>query len=319
MLYQVIERGVAVEKINKVSIIGLGAIGAAYASRLYDLNPNCIQVIADSERILRYQNSNLIVNGCSYEFQYISPETETDPADLLLIAVKYDGLEQAIKDVKHHVGPNTIIMSLLNGISSEDIIAKAYGGKNLLYAMCIAIDAIRDGLNGREVHFTSIGRICYGEKTNLTYSPNVLLVKDLFERACIPYEIPENMERAMWKKFMINVGINQSSAVLRAPYHLFQNEQDAHDLMVSAMQEVILLSEQAGTNLTRNDIEEFDTILRELSPKGKTSMLQDIEAGRKTEVEYFAGKVCELGNAFGIATPVNETLYRIIRTIEHVR
>ncbi|MBP1153781.1 MULTISPECIES: ketopantoate reductase family protein [unclassified Paenibacillus] len=301
------------KKIERVSVIGLGAIGAAYTSRLQDMNPACVQVIADQERIQRYEASELTVNGKGYTFRYVSPDAETEPADLVIVAVKYEGLQQAIRDMRLHVGPHTIILSLLNGISSEEILASAYGTDNLLYAMCVAIDAVRDGLS---IHFSKIGKICFGEKMNTTYSPNVQRVKELFEEANIPYEIPENMLHTMWWKFMINVGVNQCSAVLKAPYRVFQEIPEAQQWMADAMQEVIILSEKAGVHLSQGDMDNFIDILHQLSPEGKTSMLQDIEAGRKTEVEYLAGKVRELGQKYGTPTPINDMLYKMIRILE---
>lgn len=301
------------KKIRNVSVIGLGAIGAAYTSRLLDAGTATVQVIADKERIRRYEASELLINGRRYTFRYITPEAETGPADLIIVAVKYEGLEQAIRDMKHHVGPHTIILSLLNGISSEEMIASAYGADNLLYAICVGIDAVR---NGSSVHFSNIGKICFGEKVNTTFSPQVQLVKELFDDAGIPYEIPEHMLRTMWWKFMVNVGVNQTSAVLKAPYGVFQNIPEAKALMTQAMREVIALSEKAGVHLTHQDVDEFMKILHQLSPEGKTSMLQDIEAGRKTEVEYLAGKVRELGIKYGMPTPVNDMLYQMIRILE---
>ena len=118
---------------------------------------------------------------------------------------------------------------------------------------------------------------------------------------------------------MINVGINQASAVMRAPYGVFQNSSDAQALMSELMREVIILAQQAGVNLKEQDIDDWNAVLKTLSPKGKTSMLQDIGAGRKTEVEIFAGKVVDLGKSFGIPTPVNQTLLSIIHVLEHAR
>jgi 2-dehydropantoate 2-reductase len=300
--------------INKVSLIGIGAIGAAYASRLHDFNPGSIQVIANQERIQRYTEKGLIINGERYDFNYILPDETTEPADLVLIAVKYEGLEEALRDIKHHIGPNTIIVSLMNGISSEEIIAKTYGSDNLLYAMCIKIDAVREGTS---ITFSNIGSINFGEKKNTTHSSNVKKVKELFERANIPYEIPEDMLRTLWWKFMVNVGVNQTSAVLRAPYKVFQSIPEATELMASAMQEVIVLAQKIGIHLDHSDIGKFEKIVKEvLAPEGKTSMHQDIEAGRKTEVEYLAGTVCKLGREHNVSTPVNDMLLKMIHVLE---
>lgn len=115
---------------------------------------------------------------------------------------------------------------------------------------------------------------------------------------------------------MINVGINQTSAVMRAPYGVFQRSQEAQDVMDSAMREVIAVAEAVKVRISGEDIDNWYSFLSQLSPDGKTSMLQDVEAKRKTEVEMFSGKMIELGKSYSIPTPVNQTLYRIIKVIE---
>jgi 2-dehydropantoate 2-reductase len=115
---------------------------------------------------------------------------------------------------------------------------------------------------------------------------------------------------------MINVGVNQVSAALRARYGVFQAPGEARELMESAMREVVLLASKLHISLTEADVTEWYAVLRGLNPDGLTSMLQDVEAGRKTEVEMFAGKVIDLGRRLGVATPVNERLFDMIRKIE---
>ena len=103
---------------------------------------------------------------------------------------------------------------------------------------------------------------------------------------------------------------------MRAQYGVFQSAPDAQALMETLMREVVQVAGPAGVDLTEKDIDAWYTALNTLAPEGKTSMLQDIEAGRKTEVDTFAGKVVALGKQYGIATPANETLLRIIRILE---
>ena len=117
---------------------------------------------------------------------------------------------------------------------------------------------------------------------------------------------------------MINVGVNQASAVLGAPYGVFQTSSDARELMVALMQEVIALANRIDIALGTADVDAWLDILASLSPEGKTSMLQDIEAGRKTEVALFAGHVVALGAQHQVPTPVNATVLRIIRALESV-
>jgi 2-dehydropantoate 2-reductase len=124
------------------------------------------------------------------------------------------------------------------------------------------------------------------------------------------------MIRIMWWKFMVNVSMNPPSAVMRIPYGVFQSSPEAQALMEALMREVIALARVVGVNLVEQDITDWYSVLKTLSPKGKTSMLQDVEAGRKTEIEMFAGKVVELGRKHDIPTPVNETMLSSIHILE---
>jgi 2-dehydropantoate 2-reductase len=124
------------------------------------------------------------------------------------------------------------------------------------------------------------------------------------------------MMRILWWKFMVNVGMNQASAVMRAPYGVFQTSARARAVMDVLMQEVITLAQVLGVNLSDQDVADWYPIMNKLSAAGKTSMLQDVEAGRKTEVEMFGGKVVELGQAHGVPTPVNEAMLNIIHVLE---
>jgi len=301
------------EIVNKISIIGLGAVGCTYASRLHDMDANCVTIIADSDRIDRYKRNKYIINEKTYDFNYVSPDEKYEPADLVIVSVKFNNLKQAIKDIKNHVGENTIILSLLNGISSEEIIGETYGMNNLLYGICIGIDAVRQN---NIVTFSKSGKLVFGEKINNICSPKVQAVKRLFDIAAIPYKIPEDMIRFLWWKYMVNVGINQSSAVLGAHYKVFQTNSEARKLMEEAMWEVINISKQNGINLNENDMLSWYEVLYNLSPDGRTSMLEDIENRRKTEIELFGETVCKLGEKYGVDTPVNRTLVRIIKVLE---
>lgn len=300
------------KKITSVSLIGLGAIGAAYGTKLHESLASSFRVIANHERIKRYEETPFQIAGKEYRFNYVAPETKAEPADLVIIAVKNAELPQAIEDMRNHVGPDTIILSLLNGISSEKEISEVYQNGHILYSMCVSIDAVRES---NQITFSSLGKICFGAKDN-KLSDDVLAVKELFERVDIAYEIPNDIWRAMWWKFMLNVGANQVSAILQAPYRVFQEVPAASQLLDSAMSEVAAISEKVGVNLNEEDIKRAIDTVKALSPEGKTSMLQDVEAGRKTEVEYFGKEVCEMGRKYEIATPINEQLYLMIHIIE---
>ncbi|MDI9514570.1 MAG: ketopantoate reductase family protein [Clostridiaceae bacterium] len=298
--------------IRKAHISGLGAVGSVYASILYGYDRESVKVIVDAERASRYQAQGVTVNGKKYDFDYVISQTPAEPADLILIAVKGNQLEESIESIRPFVGENTILMSLLNGISSEDILAGEFGDAHILHAFVVGTDAIREGLDTR---YGNKGKIVFGHRYQAD-SADVQAVKAFFDRTGVPYSNPSDIMKEQWWKFLMNVGINQTSAILRAPYKVYHSVQEIRDLMMSAAREVIPIAQKEGINLNEEDIANFLEIIDTLSPDGKTSMLQDVEAGRKTEVELFAQTVIQLGQKHGIPTPVNEVLFRMIRTIE---
>jgi len=301
-------------QINTIYILGLGAVGGLYGAKLYDMDASRLKIIADKDRIDRFKQSPIKINGNAYHFNYVEPGDATEPAaDLIIIAVKDAQLSEAIQNIKGFIKPDTIIISLLNGISSEQQIGAEIGMEHMLYAYAIGMDAVREG---KEINYTAPGRIVFGEPNNETLTPRVAAVKALFEQAQIPHQIPVDMLRSQWSKFMMNVGINQASAILKATYGVFQQSAEARKLMQMAADEVIRLSRHTGANLEQADLDAYFTIINSLSAGGKTSMLQDVEAGRKTEVDIFAGAVIDLGKKYNVATPVNETLYTIIKAME---
>ncbi|ADK13940.1 ketopantoate reductase family protein [Clostridium ljungdahlii] len=304
-----------IREIKNVSIIGMGAMGCAYSSQIFkniqDIN---VKIIAEGKRAERYRKDGFVINGEKYFYDVAEPDEKCEAADLIIVAVKYNQLKEAVTQIKNHVGDNTIIISLLNGITSEEILGEVYGKDKMLYSISAGIDAVREG--HQNVKFKNIGYIDFGEESNDILTDKVKTLKEFFNKAKIENKIPKDMIRSLWWKFMVNVGINQTSAVLKANYGVFQREQAAINIMRNAMEEVILVSQKAGVNLTEEDIEDWVKVLNKLSPEGKTSMCQDIMAKRKTEIEIFGGTVVELGKKYNVLTPINSTLTDIIKVTE---
>lgn len=298
---------------NKVVILGAGAMGAFFAARFFDADNGATAVVARGQRYEKLKRDGLVVNGEHYKIPVIHPDETPGPAELIIVALKHHHLPEAVPDLKNLVGPETMIISVMNGLDSEEYIGSVYGMDHVLYTISVGIDALREG---NRLTYTKPGKHYFGEPVNAEISPKVRRVQEAFERAGIPYETPPDMMRMVWWKFMINVGMNQASAVTRGPYGVFQSSSEAQALMEDLMREVITLAKASGVNLVEKDIEEWYTFLNTLSPAGKTSMLQDIEAGRKTEIEIFGGKVVALGRELGIPTPVNQALFRIITVLE---
>lgn len=297
---------------DRISIIGAGAMGAYYAGRFFDMDPGCLSLVAGGERYDRLRKKGMTVNGKHYSYPVTRPE-QASASDLVIVAVKHHHLPQAITDIRNAVGEKTVILSIMNGIESEEQLGAVYGAGKILYAVVLGIDAVREG---NVVTCSNQGKLLFGEAENSKISERVKALKDLFARAGIVHHTPLDMILTLWRKFTINVGMNQVSAILRAPYGVFQKSQAARDLAQEAMNEVVAIANVKGIQLSRKDAEDFLPILHTMSPHGKTSMLQDVEAKRKTEVEMLAGKVVKMGMELCIPTPVNQTFLRMIQVIE---
>ena len=301
------------KRIERVAVLGAGAVGAYFAQSFFEAAEFSVHVIARGARLERLKRDGVVVNGALYQFPTLDPDKAETPVDLLVVALKHHHLEEALMGLDRLIGESTIILSVMNGLDSEEYIGRLYGMDKVLYGISLAIDSVR---TGNQVTYSNPGVHYFGEAKNHEFSPKVLRVKDAFERAEIAHKIPEDMIRFMWWKLMINVGVNQASAVMRAPYGVMQRSPQAQAVMEALMREVVAVAEAMGIGLTSRDVDEWYPVMNTLSPSGKTSMLQDMEAGRKTEVDVFGGKVIALGKQYGIPTPVNRTVVQIIQVLE---
>lgn len=302
-------------RIERVVICGAGAVGSLYVPLLHDVRPGLVSILAGGERRERLLAAGLTVNGRRLDVPVIAPGAVAAPADLLLVAVKQHHLARAIEDARAAVGPGTIVLSLLNGITSEGLLGDAFGAEKVLPAFVLGTDSVREGSRSRH---TSMGEIYFGARTNDPADARVAAVRELFDRAGIPYRVPADILREQWFKFMLNVGVNQVSALLRATYGAFEAVPEVRELTRAAALEVVALSRAEGVALAAEDVDRIFPVLARLAPGGKTSMLQDVEARRKTEVEIFAGAVVALGRRHGVPTPVNEVLGKLLVGVERL-
>lgn len=300
-------------EIKKVLICGIGAIGSIYADKINEYDKGNLRILVDKERLEKYKKFPKIFNGKLLNLNYILPENRDFTADLIIIATKADGLADAIKNIKNFIGENTIIMSLLNGVTSEELIAQKYGWKHTLLSYFIGHSAMRDG---NVVTFDGSGDIVFGIKDDKTDKTDIDIVKNYFNKLRISYKTPENMQRAYWLKFMLNVSSNQPSAILKMTFGQMKDNSEFMKFMKAIMFEVVQIAKAYGVTDTDSMTEEAVEAFNKMMPEGRTSMLQDVEAGRKTEVEIFAGTVIELGKKYNIPTPYNNVLYDMIRIIE---
>ena len=287
---------------KKVIICGLGAVGMTYAVKL---RGKCeLKILVDAKRLERYTNNKPLFNGEEQTFDYILPSDSSFVADLIIIATKSYGLIQAIGNIKNFTSSDTTIISLLNGISSEELIQKTYPQAKVLKSYFIGHSAVRDG---DSVTQDGVGTIVVENNPE---------IEEFFEECGIDYSVPDDIDYSMWLKFTMNIFSNQVSAILNMTFGDLKKNKTFIEFAKKIIAEVRQIAEKKGVNNTENLEKDALYALSLMCNEGKTSMHQDILAGRKTEVDIFAGEIIKLGKEFKVLTPYNQVLYDLIKIAE---
>lgn len=300
-------------KIRNIAMIGMGAIGSVYGKLLHDTYGDSFFVVAAGERKEKIQSQGISLNGEAYYPSVRDPEDKKIRAQLVLVCVKNYQLDAAIADLKNFVTPATVILPLLNGVTARQRLHEAFPQSHILYGVAMGIDAVR---TDHGVENSTNGVIQFGDEKNKLESAVVVTVKERLVEAGIHVEVYRDMLRIVWRKWMLNIGFNQVSALSKSNYGMMASVPETWSAVEAAMREVLQIARKMQIDIGEQDIWEIKKVIPTMNPSGKTSMLQDVEAKRKTEVEYFSGTVIAYGSRLGVAVPVNTTMYELIKGLE---
>ena len=298
--------------IESVHIVGMGALGLLYGSLITQtLGGGAVSYVMDDARYQRHQGKRHLINGTEMDFPVLRA-SDAKPCDLLIVAVKGTGLTAALDTMSTSIDENTTIISVLNGISSEEIIAARFGANQIVHTVAIAMDAMNFG---GDLTYTKAGHLCLGVLDSAA-QPHLDRLTAFFDRAGVDYVL-EDIRRRMWSKFMVNVGINQVCMVYGTGYGgAMRAGSEARMTLIGAMREVILLANAHGVDLNDGDMQEYMTIFSAFPADATPSMGQDRINRRPSEAEMFAGTVRRLAREKGILVPANDFLYRRVYEIE---
>lgn len=300
-------------KIKSVAIVGKGAVGLLHGSKIaQNAGLDRLMFAMDDARFERHRDDQVLVNGepCPIES---APMSTCEPVDLVIVAVKATGLDAAIESMAPLVGPQTRIISLLNGVTSEEHIAARYGWEHLVLAITQGMDAVF--IDGK-LTFSHPGEIRLGNAPGT--EPGVVEdIAELLERAQIVHVVEQDIRRRMWTKLMLNVGINQTCMVFGSTYgDAMAANSEQNRCFIAAMREARAVANAEGIPLSEEDLAAMVNVIAELDPAGMPSMAQDRINRKRTEVELFAGTIIERAERHGILVPQNRWLYQRVREIE---
>lgn len=295
----------------RVAVVGAGCVGSVVATRILDSGASEVGFVASGARGERLESQGIVVNGRRYLIPVLRPG---DPRpDLLIFCVKNYQLRQACDDAAFCVGGSTKILPLLNGVTATSVLKDRFPSNDVLYGYISKIDTLAH--DGRFDYHVP-GDIHFGRRCNPAPEDDLGLIASVLEGAGFGVSIDRDMVAAIWRKWALNVGANQVSALAEADYVQFSKIPEIGDLLRAAMEELVSLARKEGVAIGDSTVDELIEYLTTYRYPKKTSMLQDVLARRKTEIESISGEVLSLSEKWGQPCPVNETLFRLVRAKE---
>lgn len=297
-------------ELKKIVIIGAGAVGCYMLWGLSNKADIDISVIASGERKERIVREGLNINDRLYR-PVVKTPAEAYGADLIIVAVKYNALQSAVKDIKEIVDDHTIVMSLMNGVDSEDIIAAEIGEAHIVPAL-IKVASER---KQNRICFdpeTTIG-IIYGERDGNSSERTTALGR-LFEGTGLNYRETGVILSEIWSKFRLNVGNNLPQAMLGVGVGAYGDSEHVAALRDGLVKELTAIAEAKGIDMSLAD--SSSTRGSKVTKRARYSTLQDLDAKRHTEIDMFSGAIIRMGKELGISTPYNEFTFHMMKALE---
>ena len=300
-------------KIQSVAILGAGAVGCYVLWGLADkaaANSLQLGVVAEGSRAERLRQNGCTINGQVYHPQ-VWTQQQAHGVDLLIVALKYGALPGALDSIRTIVSERTVVMSLMNGVDSEELIAAQVGAAHVLPAL-IKVASHRTGDGVRFDPETTIG-IIYGELTAPFDSDRVQAVRALFADTGIHFRVTEHIREEIWSKFRLNVCNNLPQAILGAGVGCYRDSVHMKAISDGLRRELEAIATARGIDLRIADAVSHGCAV---PATARYSTLQDLDAGRHTEIDMFSGALMRMGKELGIPTPYNEYTYHMIKAME---
>ena len=298
-------------KIKSVAILGAGAVGSYLIWGLSSKNNLKLSIIAKDKRAEHLKKDGCTINHVNYFPPVLTPK-EAHGVDLLIVALKYGALLDTLEDIKEIVGENTIVMSLMNGVDSEEIIGEKIDDSHMIYSL-IKIASHKEE-NGYFFNSDTTLGIVFGELHAPFESERILAITELFADTGIHFRSTEYIREEIWSKFRLNVCNNLPQAILGAGVGCYEDSIHMKAISDGLRNELETVARAKGIDMSKAD--KLAGRGSAVLPSARYSTLQDIDAGRHTEIDMFSGALIKLGKELGIPMPYNEYTYHMIKAME---
>lgn len=303
---------------SKIVVVGAGAMGSLFASRL--ARAGCETWVYDvwAEDVERIHDFGLTVRSGDAEVA-IPMHATTDPrepgvADFVLIFVKYNQTRQAASDIAPAVGPDTVILTLQNGLGNVKLIREVIPHATLLCGFTtLTSELLGPGLI--EASYAGRGETCVWSADGVSDDACVAIV-DLLNRSGIDAKVDPDIEVHIWEKLIVNCCLNTLCAISGLSVGALVDRPEAWPILDGITDEIVAVATRKEIALPREAARGF---LRHVAKEARAhvpSMLRDIRAEKQTEIECLNGAVIRAAERFAIAVPFNCFAYGMIRTLE---
>lgn len=295
----------------KVLILGAGAIGSYFGgmlSKKYE-----VTLIGREAHINAIKKNGLKITGKTNIRAYPKAFTdisESDKSDLIILTVKSYDTKKAIIEAIPYI-KNSLVLSLQNGLNNEEIISKIIG-ENVIGG--ITSNGVTFVLPG-EIYHAGVGETVIGE-LNFKITNRIKKIQKMFNSVGINCKVSKNIIGEIWAKTIVNACINPITAIYRIKNGEILKNLKYLKILEEVCMEGIEVAKKANVKLPDCDILEKTKEIARKTANNKSSMLQDIEMGKKTEIDAINGAIVEIGKKFGVPTPVNCRLIEFIKRKE---
>lgn len=301
----------------KISVIGSGAMGSLFGGKLAIAGENVVLYDVYRDHIDTVNKEGLSIEDAETgKITVVYPQASSDPesvknSDVLLIFVKSTNTESVANQFKSFAAPHTIVLTLQNGLGNDAILVKHFG-----------IERTAIGVTSQGATFLGPGKIKHAGKgpTHITMADgNKTKLQDLaaaLGRAGFETYISDEVTSLVWSKLIINVGINALTALLNVKNGQLLEYEDIKQVMADLVKEALIVVKKKGIQLIYDDpLAQVYEVARKTA-SNSSSMLQDFQKNRPTEIDFINGAVVNEAQKLGISVPVNETVTRIVRTLD---
>jgi 2-dehydropantoate 2-reductase len=298
----------------KLAVLGPGALGCLMAALFQEAGAQVSLVDYRPDRAARLRLRGIQVHTLEGEPRVVQVPiglaAEVGPCDLTIVAVKAYQTEAATRALPELMSQGGMTLTLQNGLGNLEAIAGSVGHERLLAG--VGFLGVTRQAEGRII-YAGQGVIYLGAPPGSQVSgTEVAAVVDLFRRAGLECQPREDIEAVLWEKLVINVGINPLTALLRVPNGALLQLPGAWEVAVAAAAEAQAVARAAGISLTGDPVARLRQVCTQTAAN-HSSMLQDLLAGRPTEIEALNAQVATRGRTLGLPTPVNDLLTGLLR------